>query len=235
MRWWIYQKERFPIFANGLLIAAFSSCAVFYSSFLSGGSPPNIGMFAVAFVTCFIFFLQLRIADEFKDAGEDAQFRPYRPVPRGLIKLRELGIIFVIGALIQLALALWFSPKLLWILLFGWIYLSLMSAEFFCRDWLKARPMTYLWTHMLIMPIFTRQHVIGSPISAPRRKDSFGFLQQASPTVSSLSSVARSAFLIRKKKVSPLTANSGEHIEPHGFGWDASRRLFSLPLSPPAK
>ncbi|MDB4369769.1 UbiA family prenyltransferase [Akkermansiaceae bacterium] len=153
MRWWIYQKERFPIFANGLLIAAFSSCAVFYSSFLSGGSPPNIGMFAVAFVTCFIFFLQLRIADEFKDAGEDAQFRPYRPVPRGLIKLRELGIIFVIGALIQLALALWFSPKLLWILLFGWIYLSLMSAEFFCRDWLKARPMTYLWTHMLIMPI----------------------------------------------------------------------------------
>ena len=28
-----------------------------------------------------------------------------------------------------------------------------MSVEFFRRDWLKARPITYLWTHMLIMPI----------------------------------------------------------------------------------
>jgi 4-hydroxybenzoate polyprenyltransferase len=153
MRWWTYQKERFPIFANGLLIAAFSSCAVFYSSFLSKGALPGIDMFLVAFVTCFLFFLQLRIADEFKDADEDARFRPYRPVPSGLIKLRELGIIFVIGALIQLALALWFSPKLLLILFFGWAYLALMSAEFFCREWLKVRPITYLWTHMLIMPI----------------------------------------------------------------------------------
>lgn len=153
MRWWTYQKERFPVFANGLLIAAFSSCAVFYSSFLSSGSTPQPLMFLVAFVTCFIFFLQLRIADEFKDAEEDAAYRPYRPVPRGLIKLRELGVVFVLGALIQLSLALWFSPKLLIILLFAWIYLALMSVEFFCRDWLKARPITYLWTHMLIMPI----------------------------------------------------------------------------------
>lgn len=153
MRWWTYQKERFPILANGLLIAAFSSCAVFYSSFLSGGDKPHLAMFLVAFATCFIFFLQLRIADEFKDAEEDARYRPYRPVPSGLIKLRELGLIFVIGGIIQLALALCFSPQLIYILFIAWAYLALMSVEFFCRDWLKARPITYLWTHMLIMPI----------------------------------------------------------------------------------
>ena len=28
-----------------------------------------------------------------------------------------------------------------------------MSTEFFLRDWLKARPVTYLWTHLLIMPL----------------------------------------------------------------------------------
>ena len=153
MRWWTYQKERFPLFANGLLIAAFSSCAVLYSSFLSNGPLPELSMFLVAFVTCFIFFLQLRIADEFKDAEEDAQYRPSRPVPSGLIKLRELGWLFVLGAIIQLTLALWFSPRLVIVLLFGWSYLALMSVEFFRRDWLKARPITYLWTHMLIMPI----------------------------------------------------------------------------------
>ncbi len=129
MRWWTYQKERFPIFQHGPLVAAFSSCAVAYSSLLTG-TEPRWQAFAVAFVTCLVFFLQLRIADEFKDAEEDAAFRPYRAVPRGLVSLRELGVVFAVGAAVQLALAL-----------------------FFARDWLKARPVTYLWTHMLIMPI----------------------------------------------------------------------------------
>jgi 4-hydroxybenzoate polyprenyltransferase len=39
------------------------------------------------------------------------------------------------------------------VLVAGWTYLALMSVEFFVRDWLKARPITYLWTHMLIMPL----------------------------------------------------------------------------------
>ena len=172
MRWWIYQKERFPIIANGILISAFSGCALLYSSSLSQGSLPTATMFLVAFSTCFLFFLQLRIADEFKDAEEDATYRPYRPVPSGLIKLRELGILFVVSAGIQLTLALTFSPSLSLILLGAWAYLALMSVEFFARDWLKARPITYLWTHMLIMPIVDLyatacywQPTLGSPPS----------------------------------------------------------------------
>lgn len=153
MRWWIYQKERFPILLNGLLVAAFSSCAVLYSASLSQGPLPGWPIFLVAFVTSLIFFLQLRIADEFKDAEEDARYRPYRPVPRGLISLRELAGVFIVGAVVQIALALWLTPSLLLVLFVAWTYLALMSVEFFARDWLKARPITYLWTHMLIMPI----------------------------------------------------------------------------------
>lgn len=153
MRWWIYQKERFPIVAHGPLIAAFSSCAVSFSALLLGDGLPSWRAYLVAFATCFLFFLQLRIADEFKDQEEDARYRPYRPVPRGLIKLRELGVLFIIAAATQLALALWFFPPLALVLLAAWLYLALMSVEFFARSWLKARPLTYLWTHMLIMPI----------------------------------------------------------------------------------
>ena len=97
--------------------------------------------------------MQLRIADEFKDFVEDSTYRPYRPVPRGLVTLRELGWVFVAGCLVQLGLALWLSPQLLLVLLVTWAYLAAMSKEFFVRDWLKARPITYLWTHMLIMPL----------------------------------------------------------------------------------
>jgi 4-hydroxybenzoate polyprenyltransferase len=154
-RWWIYQKERFPMLAHGLLIAAFSSSAVCFSAQLRGATDalPSTAAFGIAFGTCFLFFLQLRIADEFKDFDEDSRYRPYRPVPRGLVKLRELAILFLLGALLQLAGALFFEPRLAWVLAGAWAYLALMSVEFFARDWLVARPITYLWTHMLIMPI----------------------------------------------------------------------------------
>jgi 4-hydroxybenzoate polyprenyltransferase len=153
-RWWTYQRERFPLVAHGLLIAAFSASAVSYSALLRGGPPPpSTASFAVAFVSSFLLFLQLRIADEFKDHEDDCAHRPYRPVPRGLIRLRELGVVGVLAAAVQLGLALWFAHGLVWLLLVTWTYLALMTREFFLRDWLTARPVTYLWSHMMIVPL----------------------------------------------------------------------------------
>jgi len=151
-KWWTYQKERFPIFKNGLLVLAFSGSAITYSG-LATGTAVTWHSYLVAFISCLLFFLQLRIADEFKDAEEDAQYRSYRPVPRGLIKLSELRIVFILAALIQLGLALTISPYLLITLGISWLYLALMSKEFFLREWITQRPITYLWTHMLIMPL----------------------------------------------------------------------------------
>ena len=153
-RWHIYQRERFPILAHGALIAAFSFCGVSYSSLLRDRAElPAPGPALVAFFTSFLLFLQLRIADEFKDFEEDARYRPCRPVPRGLVSLRELGTIGVAAGLIQLGLSLWLKFSLALVLVLIWSYLALMSKEFFVRDWLKARPVTYMWTHMLIMPL----------------------------------------------------------------------------------
>jgi 4-hydroxybenzoate polyprenyltransferase len=153
-RWWVYQRERFPVLAHGPLVLAFSSSAVCFSHLLRGQSDwPAWSGLGIAFVTCLLFFLGLRIADEFKDIEEDTKFRPYRPVPRGLVTLRELGWIGAGAAVVQLGLAACLAPRLIVILFAGWLYLALMSNEFFVREWLKARPVTYLWTHMFIMPI----------------------------------------------------------------------------------
>lgn len=153
-RWWIYQKERFPVFAHGPLILAFSLSAMAYSALLRGetGLRPEAAL--VAFVTAFLFFLQLRIADEFKDAEEDARWRPYRPVPRGLVSLRELGWVGAGAGAIQLVGSLWLRPLQLLLLLAAWGYLALMSKEFFVRDWLKSRPIAYMLSHMVVMPVF---------------------------------------------------------------------------------
>lgn len=153
-RFWIYQAERFPVIGHGVLIAAFSFSAVSYSSLLRGHIEwPRPATLVVAFVSAFLFFLQLRLADEFKDFEEDARFRPYRPVPRGLVSLRELGVLGGVTLVVQLWLAWWLGPVLVPLLLLVWGYLALMSREFFVRDWLKARPVTYLWSHMLIVPL----------------------------------------------------------------------------------
>lgn len=172
-RWWIYQKERFPLAKHGPLIAVFSISAVCYSLLLrerwedpilikQAGSIwqvegfsllQTVGTALIAFIVALLFFLQLRIADEFKDFEADFRYRPYRPVPRGLISLKELGIVAIASAVIQLGLSIAVSPRLVLLLLLVWGYMVLMSQEFFVATWLKARPLLYTLSHMLIMPL----------------------------------------------------------------------------------
>ena len=153
-RWWVYQKERFPLVQHGPLILAFSFSAVAFSWMLrSPAGWPSPLSSVVAFGSCLVFFVQLRIADEFKDDEEDARYRPYRPVPRGLVTLRELGGLFALAGALQLGLALWLDPRLLVLLLVTWTYLALMSKEFFVGEWLRGRHLTYMVTHMAIMPL----------------------------------------------------------------------------------
>lgn len=151
-RWWTYQRERFPLAGHGPLILAFSASAVALSALLRGSWPSAAGLL-VAFVSALLCFFQLRVSDEFKDADEDRQFRPYRPVPRGLVTLGELRRLGVAAMAVQLILAWWLDRRLLAVLALVWAYMALLSQEFFVAEWLKARPFTYLWTHMLVVPL----------------------------------------------------------------------------------
>jgi hypothetical protein len=151
---WVYQQERFPLLTHGLLIAAFSLAATGFSARTRGHlGLPAASSLLVAFLSSLLFFFLLRVADEFKDFDDDSRHRPYRPVQRGVISLRELARAGVVAALLQVGLALWFVPELLPLLLVTWAYLALMSKEFFVPEWLKARPVIYLLSHMLIMPL----------------------------------------------------------------------------------
>jgi 4-hydroxybenzoate polyprenyltransferase len=153
-RWIVYQRERFPLAAHVPLVAAFSASAVCFSSLLRGhASLPSPAALVAAFMTSLLFFLQLRIADEFKDFEEDARYRPYRPVPRGLVTLRELAWLGAVAAAVQLAIAVILDASLVPLLIVTWTYLALMTREFFARQWLKAHPIAYMLSHMLILPL----------------------------------------------------------------------------------
>ncbi|MBY0548033.1 MAG: UbiA family prenyltransferase [Candidatus Obscuribacterales bacterium] len=153
-RLWQYQFERFPLHKHGLLVAAFSFAGMSLSSSLRGQvALPDLGAFLVCFMTTLSTFLMLRIADEHKDKEDDAMFRPYLPVPRGLVSLKELRCAFVACALLQVVFNAFFCPALLLVLSGTWSYLFLMSKEFFAREWLRKKPAAYLLSHMVILPL----------------------------------------------------------------------------------
>ena len=153
-RFYTYQKERFSLLGYGLLVASFSFSAISYSRICRGaeGFVPWKTYFLGIFITISLFLL-VRIFDEFKDAEDDAKFRKHLPVPRGLIKFRELLIMAVVIIILQIMVNLYFFPKLLIIYLLIIAYLSLMGKEFFIAEWLKKHQFWYVTSHMFIIPL----------------------------------------------------------------------------------
>src|SRR5438046_1797385 len=95
-RFWVYQRERFPLLSQGILIALISVCGVSFARLVrAAGQPaplhstvwlmvwtPQVAAaMLVALGGALGFFFQLRVADEFKDYADDLRYRPYRPVP----------------------------------------------------------------------------------------------------------------------------------------------------------
>ncbi|MGD9580968.1 MAG: UbiA family prenyltransferase [Vampirovibrionia bacterium] len=153
-RFYQYQKERFSFFQNGLMIAAFTFSAASFSRICRHeDSFIPIDLFIIGVITSFLFFFLLRIFDEFKDYEKDSKYQPYRAVPRGLISLKELGKVALIVIILQIALNAIFMPVMLLSYLIVMIYMSLMTKEFFVKSWLNKRPIIYMWSHMLIMPL----------------------------------------------------------------------------------
>ena len=151
-RWWVYQEERFPILAHGPMVIVFCLSIMLFSSLQADGFP-GIARIAGAVVSTIILFFQLRVADEFKDFADDSKYRPHRAVPRGLISLQELARVAWVGAAVQFVIAISIDVGLLPILIIVWLYMGLMTKEFFVPGWLKKTPSVYLASHMLIMPL----------------------------------------------------------------------------------
>lgn len=149
----IYQEERFPLRQYLPLVAAFSFSGLAVSYMVAGASAAAVTphMFLVAFGVSILLFAQLRICDEFKDRETDALLHPERPVPRGLVSLSELRTLGIVFAGLQITLALSLSAALLVPLLLCYLYMTLMTFEFFCPRFLKAHPALYMVSHMLVL------------------------------------------------------------------------------------
>jgi 4-hydroxybenzoate polyprenyltransferase len=139
---------------HGVVIAAFAFATLaIASAHGDGGDSLRARSFALGFAIAFLCFLELRILDEFKDASDDARYRPYRPVPRGLVTLQELRAVGVAAVAAQAALAACAGRVTVALLAVALGYMALMGREFFAPAWLRARPLVYLVSHTVIVPL----------------------------------------------------------------------------------
>ncbi|WP_417611708.1 UbiA family prenyltransferase [Owenweeksia hongkongensis] len=153
-RLYIYQKERFPLLLNLVSVSVFTFSAVSYSIICGGNSDfITIKDFVVGVFVTYTLFMLVRIFDEHKDRVEDAKFRSYLPVPRGVVSLSELRNVGILIGVLQITAILVFQPSMIWLQLMVLAYLSLMAVEFFVPKYLKSRQILYITSHMFIIPL----------------------------------------------------------------------------------
>jgi len=182
----IYLNERFPLGKNSFFVLIFTLSGYIYTGLLYNSKiiksilskevnrvpllwnkeinkvPIIWYKLLPLFIIIFMFFFQLRITDEFKDYEEDLKYRPYRPVQRGIISLKALGKIGLATVIVQIILVHFINPKLIYFMLLVWIYMFLMTKEFFIKNWLTERILIYALSHVVIMIFITLVIVKGT-------------------------------------------------------------------------
>ena len=182
----IYLNERFPLGKNSFFVLIFTLSGYIYTELLYNSKiikPILLKEISRAsllwdkeidkvpiiwykllplFIIIFMFFFQLRITDEFKDYEEDLKYRSYRPVQRGIISLKILRKIGIATVIVQIILAHVINPKLIYFMLLVWVYMFLMTKEFFIKNWLTERILIYALSHVVIMIFITLVIVKGT-------------------------------------------------------------------------
>ena len=163
----IYLNERFPLGKNSIFVLIFTLSGYIYTGLLYNSKiinqifskeikvPMPWHKIAALFIIIFMFFLQLRITDEFKDYEEDLKYRAYRPVQRGVVTLKALGKIVIANVIIQIILAYVIDFKIIYFMIIVWFYMFLMAKEFFIKEWLTKRILIYALSHVVIMIFIT--------------------------------------------------------------------------------
>jgi 4-hydroxybenzoate polyprenyltransferase len=134
----IYQKERFPL---GVLVCT-TSVVVLSSAAVTHGALTWIS-FCAAFIGGIFYLFHIRVVDEIRDASHDSTYHASRPIPRGLISLKELQMLDAIGitVLIGIALIAGVLPTLCIVCALGYTFIA--GKEFFLGEWVRSHFLIY--------------------------------------------------------------------------------------------
>ena len=170
-----FLRERFPLEVHGasILIFFLTNSAVAQVTTNREDAPIAFGLRSlVAAVVLSLMFLRLRLFDEVKDYEHDRVHNPRRPLPRGLLTPREVNLWAAATAVVEGALSAALGPAAVGAFLLVLAFTLLMRFEFFCRDLIRSRLLTYALIHTPsggLIGLFVFCAVTGVPLwQAPR-------------------------------------------------------------------
>lgn len=133
-----YQRERFP-----LKVLVFTTLSSTLASVAVTGGAAGFQEMAAVFLCALFTVFHVRVIDESRDAAHDGKYFPNRPVQRGMVSLRELFLVDIVGLAVIVGVAIAYGlPALIWavgILLFT----SLAWKDFFMHRFFYNKPLLY--------------------------------------------------------------------------------------------
>jgi 4-hydroxybenzoate polyprenyltransferase len=118
-------------------------------------------------VAVLLFFFKLRLFDEIKDIESDAVHHPERPLPRGVLRMKDIQIAILLIIIVEILLFSLYGAWALAGVVMAIGYSLVMFKEFFVREWLRSHITTYAITHTFVVffistSIFTA--LFGTPL-----------------------------------------------------------------------
>lgn len=163
IRFYRYLIERFPPKDFIPLSIVFAFTGGFAAQIYIGRDLHKISALLSGSLAFFLFLLRLRLFDEFKDFEHDVRYYPDRPVPRGLVTLKELTVLIFIVLGIEFFLAFLNGRLAMIFFLAAFSYSLLMFKEFFVNDWIRQHFSIYIVSHeILVFPLFFYLFVLNS-------------------------------------------------------------------------
>lgn len=147
-----FVRERFPPGIYGPLILAF----VASGSVAAAGAPSrplDLGAAGLAAIVVTLAFLRMRLLDEVKDLEVDRRGRPWRPLPRGLVTVRELRLAAWLALAGMTAAAAPLGATTFAIYLAVAAFLLLAGADFGAGERLRDRRLAYALVHSPAVPL----------------------------------------------------------------------------------
>ncbi len=147
IRYLRFVNERFPVVSHLVMVVTFFLGTILMAGDYESLFNKELYKVIMSAVVIVFIFIHLRILDEIKDYKSDIEAHPDRPLPRGLISVKEAGILVFSIIVIELGLAFLVSINFFIALVMTIFYSLLMFKEFFIGNFLSKRIFLYALTH----------------------------------------------------------------------------------------
>lgn len=145
-RWTIFIHERFPPSAYVPMALLFAAVNVGLAMHVLGTKSIALSCVFGGLLTL-SFLFRLRCFDELKDYATDLRVHPGRPLPRGVLAVRQVKIVIAALTMLEVVIAVSFGWTVLVTHLIAIGYSLLMYREFFIGAYLRPRLTAYAVTH----------------------------------------------------------------------------------------